>query len=246
MTLSYCADLVRTYDRDRFLLSLTVPPDKRAALWALFAFNHEIAKTREIVTETQLGLIRLQWWRDAIAAVYEGTPVPSHEVMDDLVSAITKHDLPREWFDNLIYAREFDLEGVAPASLEGLENYADFTATPLNKLALAVLGEQEGDITIRHLSIAYALSGLLRAVPYHKAQGRSYLPADNPDITRIVDKAEQHLEKAEKPDCRYLRGIQKLTRLYLKRIRRADYDLSSSSIHKPPISLYLKVFFGVV
>ena len=70
-TLSYCGQVVRDQDRDRFLLSLFAPADRREALWALFAFNHEIAKTREVVTEMQLGLIRLQWWREQVTNIFK-------------------------------------------------------------------------------------------------------------------------------------------------------------------------------
>ena len=54
MTLSYCGEMVRKHDPDRFLLSLFMKPDRREALWALYAFNHEIARTREVVTETKI------------------------------------------------------------------------------------------------------------------------------------------------------------------------------------------------
>ena len=54
MTISYCGETVRKHDPDRFLLSMFAPPESREALWALYAFNHEIAKTREVVTETQV------------------------------------------------------------------------------------------------------------------------------------------------------------------------------------------------
>ena len=64
--LSYCGQEVRKYDKDRFLTALFAPADRREALFALYAFNLEIAKTREVVTEPVLGQIRLQWWYDAI------------------------------------------------------------------------------------------------------------------------------------------------------------------------------------
>ena len=55
--LSTLQNLVQRHDPDRYLLSLFAPARHRAALWALYAFNHEIAKTREVVTETTMGLI---------------------------------------------------------------------------------------------------------------------------------------------------------------------------------------------
>ncbi len=84
MTFSYCGELVRRHDPDRFLLTLFAPASMRESLFALYAFNYEIAKTRETVTETQLGLIRLQWWRDAISAIYDRGDVAAHHVLTPL------------------------------------------------------------------------------------------------------------------------------------------------------------------
>ena len=108
--LTYCGKLVKEQDPDRFLISLFMPADKRADLWALFALNYEIAKTREVVTDTTLGLIRLQWWKDAIKSICEGREPPQNEILPDLASAIQTYHLPYEAFEKLITAREFDLE----------------------------------------------------------------------------------------------------------------------------------------
>ena len=118
--LSYCGELVRKHDPDRFFMSLMQPADRREALWALYAFNYEIAKTREVVTDTTLGLIRLQWWRDGIAEIYDGKDVRQNEILPTLAQAIKDYDLPQKLFEDLCYAREFDLEGVIPADMAGL------------------------------------------------------------------------------------------------------------------------------
>jgi len=90
--LSYCGQEVRKYDNDRFLTCLFAPADRREALFALYAFNLEIAKTREVVTEPILGQIRLQWWHDSIGEVYEGGG-RRHEVLQPLADAIRRFDL---------------------------------------------------------------------------------------------------------------------------------------------------------
>ena len=74
--------LVRRHDRDRFQTALFAPAAHREALFALYAFNYEIARVREIVREPMLGRIRLQWWREAMAAAFAGGPVRRHEVVD--------------------------------------------------------------------------------------------------------------------------------------------------------------------
>jgi NADH dehydrogenase [ubiquinone] 1 alpha subcomplex assembly factor 6 len=177
-TLSPAGRLVRQHDRDRFLTALFAPAAQREALFALFAFNYEIAKTREVVSEPALGDIRLQWWREGIGAIYAGSPAPRHEVIEPLARAIRDHGLSREHFDALIDARAFDFTDMAPASLVALEAYAEATSGRLVWLALEVLGER-GDaawLAGRSIGIAYALAGLLRAVPFHARTKRRYLP----------------------------------------------------------------------
>src|SRR5476649_2521907 len=91
--LSYCAEQVRRYDHDRFLTALFAPADRRDDLLALYAFNLEIAKIRETVTEPMLGRIRLQWWREAIEGFAAGT-VRKHAVAEPLAEAVRRRDLP--------------------------------------------------------------------------------------------------------------------------------------------------------
>src|SRR5438552_2414075 len=124
--LSPVAALVRRHDRDRFQTVLFAPAARREALFALYAFNYEIARVRERVSEPTLGRIRLEWWREIIAAAYADSPVRRHDVVEALTDAIRGHGPPtREHFDRLIDAREKDLDDEAPTSLAALEDYAE-------------------------------------------------------------------------------------------------------------------------
>lgn len=176
MPSDYCQSIVRANDPDRFLISLFFDGEVRGHLWSLYALNYEIAKTREIVTDTHMGLIRLQWWRDALGAFYERNEVAANDVMRGLSEAVWRYNLPREALEQIIYAREFDLEDRTPSSLEGLCNYADYTHTPLLRLGAVIAGEDPDHPALRPVAMAYALAGLIRAVPFHAAQGRAYIP----------------------------------------------------------------------
>ena len=179
-SLSPLARLVRQHDRDRFLTTLFAPAARRDALLALYAFNYEIAKTREVVSEPVLGQIRLQWWRETIDAIYTGGPVRPHETAAPLAAAIRDRGLSRAHVDALITARDFDLRGEAPESLAALETYAESSSARLTWLALEVLGEGGAAAMAagRAVGIAYALVGLLRALPFHARAKRLYLPRD--------------------------------------------------------------------
>src|SRR5258708_4853605 len=132
-------ELVRRHDRDRFQTALFAPPQQREALFALYAFNYEIARVRETVTEPMLGQIRLQWWRVVIAAAFAGEPPRQHEVAVPLTAAIRDLSLSREYFDRMIDTRERDLDPEPPANMAALENYAEGTSGALVQLALEAL-----------------------------------------------------------------------------------------------------------
>src|SRR5712692_11899062 len=99
------AALVHRHDRDRYQTALFAPASRREALLALYAFNYEIARVRESVTEPMLGQIRLQWWREAIAAAFESGPVRNHIVVEPLTAIIRELALSRPHFERLIDAR---------------------------------------------------------------------------------------------------------------------------------------------
>jgi phytoene synthase len=260
---SYCGAAVRAQDPDRFLLSMFAPAESREALWALFAFNLEIAKTREVVTETQLGLIRLQWWREAVGRIYDGAKPPEHEILRGLAQAIKAHDLPQAEFETLMYAREFDLEDVQPANLEGLLNYADFTSTPLLKLALRISGGAPEMEPVQPVAVNYALAGIIRAVPFHAGQRRCLLPEDlmraaglnagalytpaaaekttRRALAQVIETVGIEIVKDVAPQSRFLKAVQGLGCIYSSQVKRADYDVFHPRLQAPPAFKALRV-----
>lgn len=176
-SLETCLATVRGLDHDRFLTLLVVPGGQRPALTVLYAFNAEIARVRETVSEPMLGQIRLQWWREAVEALERGD-VRGHEVL----TALAGMGLPAAPLIGLIDARERDLDDEPFADMAALESHAEATSGGLMNLAVFALAGGDAAAaaagTIRLAGIAYALTGLLRALPAHASQGRLYLPLD--------------------------------------------------------------------
>ncbi len=253
-----CADQVRQHDHDRFLTAQFAAADRRSDLLALYAFNVEVARTREVVSEPMLGQIRLQWWRDTLEILYSGER-RHHAVADALGQAIVRRDLPRGLFDGILEAREFDLDDHPPRTLGELKTYAEQTSSNLTLLALQVLGFVGGPehLAGRHVGLAWALTGLLRAVPFHARQRRLYLPDDlmeragldgndvfearegtslGPVVERIVAAAREHLAHARDQKAVARAALAALVPAtladdYLARIARADHDLWRPSIY---------------
>jgi phytoene synthase len=178
--LSAVGALVRRRDPDRYRTALFAPAERREALFALYAFNTEVARVRDSVTQPMLGQIRLQWWREIVDAAYAGAAPRQHEVATPFAAVIGNFRLSRAPIDRLIDAREHDLDDTPPATLAALLEYAEATSAALVRLALAILGVEDpaADTTAHEVGIAYALAGLVRAMPFHARAGRCYIPAD--------------------------------------------------------------------
>ncbi len=244
--------MARRYDRDRYLCALFAPAARRAALFALIAFNYQIARVRESVSEPMLGRIRLEWWREAIDGIYAGAP-RRHEVVEPLAAAVSAFDLGRAHFERLIDAREADLDDTPPHDLAALQAYADSTSAPLVALMLQALGVRDGAAhdAGRRIGVAWALTGLLRALPHHAAQGRLYLPRDLMEragldragvlggragpalgnvVAAVADEAQVQLSRASARRREIPRAARPallpatLAGAYLARLRGAGYD----------------------
>jgi len=165
------AALVRRRDPDRFLTALFAPPAKRDALLALYAFNHELARAREVVSELPLALIRLQWWREVVEGARR-----HHEVAAPLRAAIDAGDLHPAVLLAMIDAREIEAEPV----IETQESWTAYLCSSAGGVAVSaaqLLGA--GDVEqYRPLGTAYGIAGVLRSVATHAKQGRCLLPAD--------------------------------------------------------------------
>jgi len=165
------AALVRRHDPDRFLTALFAPAERRDALLILYAFNHELARAREVASEPPLALIRLQWWREVV----EGEP-RRHEVATPLSEAITAGTLDPDLLLPLIGAREAEAYG----DFETLADWRAWLLAGAGGLAVAAaaaLGAAEPEV-VRPFGAAYGVAGLLRASGVLAAQHRCLLPSE--------------------------------------------------------------------
>jgi len=139
----------------------------------------ELSRIAELVTEPQLGEIRLQWWRDALASAAAGETT-GHPVADAVGRAVLERNLPRAPLDALVDARRFDVSVKIMPDMTALEEYLVGTAGALFQLSAAVLGRADNapHAAARAAGLAYGLTGLMRALPVHTRRGRIDLPGD--------------------------------------------------------------------
>ena len=173
------AGFARRHDPDRFLCALFAPAASREALFALIAFNHELARAREAAANPIAALIRLQWWREAVAEAAAGRPPRRHEVAAPLHAAIVSGALAAADLAGLVDAREIEAEEEGIPTRESFGAWLRASAGGLAVTTGRLLGAPAVALPrLQQLGALYGLAGVLRSVPAHAAQGRCLLPHD--------------------------------------------------------------------
>ena len=175
-----CLATLRDNDRDRYLACLLSPAEKRDALAALYAFNAELARIRDLVHEPLPGEVRMQYWRDLLEGNAHGS-TQANPIASALLSAIEAYRLPRQTLVNMIDARIFDLYDDPMETRVSLEGYAGETASALVQLASLVLAPEAAAGSAEaagHAGVGQAIAGLLLLMPLHRHRGQLYIPLE--------------------------------------------------------------------
>ncbi|MCF3642114.1 phytoene/squalene synthase family protein [Rhizobium sp. TRM95111] len=176
----HCLTVLRETDRDRYLACLLAPAEKRGALAALYAFNAEIARIRDVVHEPLPGEIRMQWWRDVLEGASAGDAA-ANPLASALLRCIEAHRLPVPVLVDLIDARIFDLYDDPMDSVNSLEGYAGETASALVQLACLIVDPPSAAAAAQaagHAGVAQTVAGLLLLAPIQRRRGQVYVPAE--------------------------------------------------------------------
>ncbi len=177
--LAYCLGELRREDRDRYLTLLFATRAHRPLQAALYAFNLECARAVTAGGEQALlGQMRLQWWHDALA---RGLPDKANNPAHPVLTALGDQPHLILSMHGLLSARERDLTDSPFATLAAVVAHAAATGGDLAALAAGQPGSEKTDAA-RAAGTAYALAGMLRAIPYQRPgrsfQGRLCLPQD--------------------------------------------------------------------
>ena len=173
-----------------------LPPPRRAAMHAIYAFCREvddIADDDGMAREERLR--RLGAWRAEIDRVYGGRPQTPTGLA--LVEPCSAFDLPKDEFIMMIEGMEMDANGpvVAP-SMETLRAYTRRVAGSVGLLSMPAFGAPKGEASDRFaLSLADALqlTNILRDIEEDAKIGRLYLPAE------LLEKYDVPAEPARAP-----------------------------------------------
>jgi 15-cis-phytoene synthase len=174
---AFCADLVRSHDFVRYASTLFIPAEERRALLALYAFNVEISRIRDQVSQPLPGEVRMQWWTDLLVGAGHGG-VEGNPVASELWAAIRAYGLPAEAMSRLIDEHQFDLYNDPMPTLAALEGYVHETASALFALAARILAPPSAEIEhlARHAGFAEGFVQVIASLPRDATRRQLFLP----------------------------------------------------------------------
>ncbi|MBU2329164.1 MAG: phytoene/squalene synthase family protein [Alphaproteobacteria bacterium] len=235
-----CLQTLRETDRDRYLAALLTPADRRAAIVALYAYNAELARVRDLVRDPLPGEVRLQYWRDLLEGAAHGETA-ANPVAAELIRSVQAWRLPVAPLIAMADARIFDLYDDPMETTDMFEGYAGETASALIQLASLVLdpeaAEGAADI-VGHAGVALAVAGAILLLPIHRARGQVYLPTQ---ILASVGLDRQAFLTAGKDD-RVDAAIQAFAGFGLDHLRKAR---SAGRLPKSLVPAFLPVTLAV-
>ncbi len=172
----YCKDKAAQSGSSFYYSFMFLPPDKRRAITALYAFCREVDDVVDENSDENVARTTLAWWRTEVTAIYTGTP--QHPVARALIPVVKQYKLPQEHFHEIIDGMEMDLQQHQYADFKALQLYCYRVASVVGLLAAEIFGYTDPN-TLKYahdLGLAFQLTNIIRDVGEDARRGRIYLP----------------------------------------------------------------------
>jgi 15-cis-phytoene synthase len=210
-----CMALVRSFDRDRYIATLFAPDDLRPHLFALYAFGVEIARIPQLVSEPQIGEIRLQWWLDTLTAIQKDNAV-DHPVAKAFSVVVQKFGLPIEHLKNFVEAWRNDLYADQFPSVFALESFVAETEAAMMQFAAIILDRSAAAVASAVVGPAGTAFGLARLLA--RGDAKFVPPGETIESVKALARKRLAEARAEKLPTVLLPAIlpASLTELYLR------------------------------
>ncbi|MEQ1741995.1 MAG: presqualene diphosphate synthase HpnD [Candidatus Nitrotoga sp.] len=172
----YCKDKAAQSGSSFYYSFMFLPPDKRRAITALYAFCREVDDVVDENSDENVARTTLAWWRTEVTAIYTGTP--QHPVARALIPVVKQYNLPQEHFHEIIDGMEMDLQQHQYVDFKALQLYCYRVASVVGLLAAEIFGYTDPN-TLKYahdLGLAFQLTNIIRDVGEDARRGRIYLP----------------------------------------------------------------------
>ncbi|XP_075220235.1 NADH dehydrogenase (ubiquinone) complex I, assembly factor 6 homolog sicily isoform X2 [Lycorma delicatula] len=257
---NYCVDLVRKFDYENFLCTLLLTSESRSLAFAVRAFNVEVAKVQDQVSQEQIAQMRLKFWLETVENLFKDQNIKDKK-------------LSKNHLKSLVQSRMTPVSSSTFKNLEDMEKYAENSVSPVYYLILqgSGYGSVHTDHAASHLGKSQGLVNILRSIPYNLGRRTVTLPQDlllkhnlpqekilrgkndsnlKEVIFEIASRAKQHLEKARslKKSCPkeastlFLPAV--CINAYLERLRKIDFDIFNEKLRKRNNVLHIQLYWN--
>jgi phytoene synthase len=174
----YCQQKAAASGSSFYYSFLFLPPERRRAITALYAFCREVDDVVDECADTQLAQVKLAWWRTEVAGLYAGKP--QHPVTSALQPFTEKFRITAERLNEIIAGMEMDLTQTRYLDFAGLERYCYHVAGAVGLLAAGIFGYTDARTLeyAKNLGTAFQLTNIIRDVGEDARKNRIYLPMD--------------------------------------------------------------------
>jgi phytoene synthase len=202
----YCQDKAAASGSSFYYSFLFLPPERRRAITALYAFCREIDDVVDECHDAQIAATKLAWWREELARVYAGNP--QHPIGQALRPATERFNLPHELLSEIIDGMEMDLTQSRYLDFTALSLYCYRVASVVGLLAAEIFGYQDRHTQkyAHDLGMAFQLTNIIRDVGEDARRGRVYLPLD--EMKRFSVTVDDLFEARQTDDFRKLMEFQ--------------------------------------
>jgi len=156
-----------------------LPPARRRAITALYAFCREVDDVVDETADAQLAATKLAWWRQEIALLFDGRP--QHPVTRALQPALEPYGITAQRLNEIVDGMEMDLRQARYLDFKALERYCYLVAGAVGLLAAGIFGYRDARTLeyARTLGTAFQLTNIIRDVGEDARKNRVYLPVED-------------------------------------------------------------------
>jgi phytoene synthase len=176
----YCQQKTAQSGSSFYYSFLFLPPERRRAITALYAFCREVDDTVDDASDGSVARIKLAWWRGEVAAMCDPAKTPTHPVMLALRPHLAAYDLKEAHLLAIIDGMEMDLDQTRYLDYAGLRKYCWHVAGVVGILSASIFGVTDPQ-TLKYaeqLGLAFQLTNIIRDVGEDARKGRIYLPVN--------------------------------------------------------------------
>ena len=185
---------------------LFLPPQRRAAITAFYAFCREVDDVVDEVQDPTVAAQKLHWWQIEVQSSFAGNP--QHPVMKALMPLTGEFGITAQHLQDVIAGCQMDLNQTRYLDFAGLQRYCHLVAGVVGEVAARIFGQSQDETThyAHQLGLAFQLTNIIRDVGEDALRGRIYLPVN--ELQQFEVSAKDILERRDSAAFQALMAFQ--------------------------------------